>query len=124
MATQIIYFFNSVLTKSSFLLLYYRIFGVVQYFRWVLYASAFLVIAYFVACTLAAIFGCWPVAKFWNPSLPGHCVDEVSFFRWSGIANILLDVLILCLPYPMAWRLQTTLRQKLTLSGLFLLGGL
>ncbi|KAJ5197853.1 uncharacterized protein N7498_006970 [Penicillium cinerascens] len=34
-----------------------------------------------------------------------------------------LDVLILCLPYPIAWRLQTTARQKFILTGMFLLGG-
>ncbi|KAJ6067411.1 uncharacterized protein N7446_004448 [Penicillium canescens] len=34
-----------------------------------------------------------------------------------------LDLLVLCLPIPMAWRVKTTVRQKWVLTGVFLLGG-
>ncbi|KAJ6087144.1 hypothetical protein N7467_006058 [Penicillium canescens] len=33
-----------------------------------------------------------------------------------------LDLLVLCLPLPMAWRVKTTVRQKWVLTGVFLLG--
>ncbi|KAJ5965371.1 hypothetical protein N7481_012085 [Penicillium waksmanii] len=121
-AGQVIYFTTAVFTKLSLLLLYYRIFGVVRGFRWTLYTSFFLVIAYFISCTIVSIDSCAPVSKFWDPSLPGYCIDEVAFFRWNGFANLALDILVLCLPYPMAWRLQTSVRQKLILTGIFLLG--
>ncbi|CAI7663307.1 unnamed protein product [Penicillium manginii] len=120
--SQVLYFTTAVFTKMSLLLLYYRIFGVVRGFRWALYASCFLVIAYFISCTIVSIKSCAPVSKFWDPSLPGYCIDEIAFFRWNGLANMLLDVLVLCLPYPMAWRLQTSVRQKLILTGIFFLG--
>lgn len=124
LATQILYFTNAVLTKASLLLLYYRIFGILRGFRWVLWASGCLVIGYYIACVIVSIAGCSPVSKFWDPSVPGKCINEIAFFRWNGVANMLLDFLVLCLPYPMAWRLQTTLRQKWILTGIFLLGGL
>jgi hypothetical protein len=124
LATQMLYLVNAVLTKASLILLYYRIFGVVRGFRWALWASFCLVICYYVACVIVSICGCSPVSKYWDSSLPGTCIDSIAFFRWNGVANMLLDVLILCLPYPMAWRLQTTLRQKWILTGIFLLGGL
>ncbi|KAJ5119097.1 hypothetical protein N7476_011448 [Penicillium atrosanguineum] len=123
LAVQILYFTNAVFTKTSLLLLYYRIFGVIKGFRWVLWTAGFLVIAYYIACVITSIAGCSPVNKFWNPSVPGKCINEVEFFRYNGIANMLLDVMVLCLPYPMAWRLQATARQKLILTGMFLLGG-
>ncbi|OQD83359.1 hypothetical protein PENANT_c017G11431 [Penicillium antarcticum] len=123
LAVQIVYFTNAVFTKASLLLLFHRIFGVVKGFRWALWISGALVIAYFIACTITAITCCSPVAKFWDPSLPGHCIDTVAFFRWNGVANMLLDFLILCLPLPMAWRVKTTIRQKWVLTGLFMLGG-
>ncbi|GLI77199.1 hypothetical protein PoHVEF18_005485 [Penicillium ochrochloron] len=66
---------------------------------------------------------CSPISKLWDSSIPGRCINEIAFFRWNGVGNMLLDVLILCLPYPMAWCLQTTLRQKCILTGIFLLGG-
>ncbi|KAJ5820243.1 hypothetical protein N7474_005834 [Penicillium riverlandense] len=123
LASQIIYFLNAVFTKAALLLLYYRIFGVVKHFRWALCATWFLVIGYFIACTIVSIAECLPVAKFWNPSGPGSCIDMVAFFRWNGVTNLILDVLVLCLPFPMAWRLQMTTRQKLILTGIFMLGG-
>lgn len=124
LAIQIIYFTNAVFTKTSLLLLYYRIFGVIKAFRWALGAAGSLVIAYYIACVITSIAGCSPVSKFWDPSVPGKCINQVDFFRYNGVGNMFLDVLILCLPYPMAWRLQTTARQKLVLTGMFLLGGL
>lgn len=119
-----LYFTNAVLTKASLLLLYYRIFGVVRGFRWTLGISGCLVIGYYIACVIVSMASCSPISKLWDSSIPGRCINEIAFFRWNGVGNMLLDVLILCLPYPMAWRLQTTLRQKWILTGIFLLGGL
>lgn len=124
LATQILYFTNAVLTKASLLLLYYRIFGIVRGFRWTLGISGCLVIGYYVACVIVSMAGCSPISKLWDSTIPGRCINEIAFIRWNGVGNMLLDVLILCLPYPMAWRLQTTLRQKWILTGIFLLGGL
>ena len=124
MAVQIVYFTNAVITKASLLLLYYRIFGVIRGFRWFLWVSAFLIVAFFITCSVLSIAACSPVSKVWDRSQPGHCIDKVAFFRWSGVVNMLLDFLVLCLPFPMAWRVNTTIRQKCILSGIFLLGGL
>lgn len=124
MGIQLVYILNAVLTKSSLLLLYHRIFGVVRGVRWALWATGAMVIAWSIANTFGVIFGCWPIAKIWDPSLPGKCINMGAFGRWTGVANLLIDVLILCLPYPMAWRLQTSVRQKVILSGIFLLGTL
>ncbi|KAJ6178544.1 hypothetical protein N7519_009005 [Penicillium mononematosum] len=123
MAVQLVYFTNAVITKASLLLLFHRIFGVVRGFRWILWVSAFLVVAYFIVCSIVSIVGCSPVSKSWDKSQPGHCIDEVAFFRWNGVGNMLLDFLVLCLPFPMAWRVNTTIRQKCILTGIFLLGG-
>ncbi|KAJ5668492.1 uncharacterized protein N7477_007062, partial [Penicillium maclennaniae] len=123
LAVQIIYFTNAVFTKASLLFLYYRIFGIIKGFRWALGTAGFLVIGYYIACDITSIAGCLPVNKFWDPSVPGRCINQVEFFRYNGVANMLLDVVVLCLPYPMAWRLQATARQKLILTVMFLLGG-
>ena len=123
-ATQMLYFTNAVLTKASLLLLYYRIFGIVKTFRWAVWASGCLVLGYYIACVIVALAGCSPISRAWDPGIPGKCIDIIAFFRWNGVANMLLDVVVLCLPYPMAWSLQTTLRQKWILTGIFFLGGL
>ncbi|KAL4897648.1 hypothetical protein BDV59DRAFT_190567 [Aspergillus ambiguus] len=123
LAVQLLYFTNAVFTKASLLLLYQRIFGVVTRFLWALRITGFLVTAYWIACSIVAVAGCSPVSYFWNKDQPGSCIDETNFFRWNGIANIFLDFLVLCVPFPMLWYIKTSLRQKFLLSGIFLLGG-
>ncbi|KAL4923821.1 uncharacterized protein BDV17DRAFT_301564 [Aspergillus undulatus] len=138
MAIQLIYFTNAVLTKSSLLLLYHRIFGIVKRFRWALWSSWFLITAYFIACVIASIFGCRPVSYLWTrfedrntnansdaeAQIQGSCFKEVAFFRWNGIANMFLDILMLVLPLPMVWYMRTSRRQKVLLTGIFSMGGL
>lgn len=124
LSTQVIYFANSAATKISLLLLYYRIFGVNQKLRLAMMVCGFFSISYFIACTFTALFGCHPVSYFWNKHQSGKCINQVKFFRGNGIVNLLIDVMILCLPMPLVWRLKIERRQKITLSALFLLGGL
>ncbi|KAL4918830.1 hypothetical protein BDW62DRAFT_200472 [Aspergillus aurantiobrunneus] len=126
MAIQLIYFMNAGLTKSSLLLLYHRIFGIVSPFRVALGISWFLILGYFVACVIASIAGCLPPAYLWtrfeNPNAQGSCFGEIAFFRWNGLANMLLDILMLVLPLPMVWQMRTSRRQKVLLTGIFLMG--
>lgn len=88
-----------------------------------MYAVLGLSVAWFISCFLTSVFGCHPVQAFWDRSR-GKCIDEVKFFMGNGIANLMLDVLVLALPVTMVWRLRMELRQKLALSGIFALGGL
>lgn len=84
-----------------------------------------LVLAYFVADTLVAIFECNPIAFYWDKAIKGGtCIDQNAFYRWNGVANLLIDFSILVLPMMMVWRLKLDLRSKITLTGVFLLGTL
>ncbi|KAL4782051.1 hypothetical protein BJX76DRAFT_359303 [Aspergillus varians] len=135
MAIQLLYFTNAVLTKSSLLLLYQRIFSIVPSYRWAIRFSWFLILSYFISCVIASIAACSPPSYVWNrfrdgngyggpDAQDGSCFNEIAFFRWNGIANMLLDVLMLVLPIPMVWRLRAPRRVKVLLSGVFGLGGL
>ena len=106
----------------SLLFLYQRIFGVVRPFRIALLAAGFCVIGYWIACTILAFTACHPLARNWDKTVPGTCVDLIAFFRWNGICNLIIDFMILMLPMPMVWRLKITLKQKVVLSGMFALG--
>ena len=119
---QLLYFLNAALTKFSILLLLYRIFGLKKRFRQAVWISGLVVITYWLSCSMVAIMGCIPVEKNWNESTPGTCVDRISFLRWNGICNLLIDLLILCLPIPMLWRLELPLRRKVEMTGTFALG--
>ena len=109
--------------KTSLILLYYRIFGVVRWFRWLLAVAWTLVLLYYIVALFLAIFECTPVAFYWDKKIKGgKCINENQFYRWNGVANLLIDFMILCLTMPMVWRLNLEFRQKISLSSIFLLG--
>lgn len=51
-----------------------------------------------------------------------HCIDIQSYLWGVVLSNLVIDLAILYLPLPMVWKLQLSIRQKLALTGMFLLG--
>ena len=119
----IFYNFVILLIKNSILLLYHRIFVVPAFQRVVKFCIAFMVL-YQISTLVVDIWPCSPIRGFWDTSIKARCVDQVKYFVASASINVFTDVTILLLPMPMVWRLQISLRQKLILCGIFLIGGL
>ena len=83
----------------------------------------FYVVAYLSCNIITEVAGCQPVAKFWNPSLPGHCINSVAADIAYGINHVISDLIIAILPLPMIWRLKLrSTRDKVELA-LVLSGG-
>ncbi|KAL9602214.1 MAG: hypothetical protein Q9179_002618 [Wetmoreana sp. 5 TL-2023] len=123
LAGQILYLTYAVTIKTSLLLHYYRLFGVVRWYRFILLVAWVIVFLYWIVDVFVAIFECKPVAFYWDMSIKGGtCMDRNAFYRWSGVSNSLIDFLILSLPLPMIWRLGLPRMEKVSLSGIFLLG--
>ncbi|KAL2835487.1 hypothetical protein BJY01DRAFT_252611 [Aspergillus pseudoustus] len=123
-AYVILYATTVPMVKLSVLLLYRRIFRL----TWALYFCAFLSIGYMIAVTAGISLACVPTSYFWtqwvDPLNGGHCrINLYLFYLWNGVANLFTDVIILCLPMPIVWRLQMPRSQKWAISGIFLLGG-
>ena len=122
-ATLILWLATAAATKASLLLLYYRLFSPSRRFRLAIYTFAAIVFCQWFSLTLVTIFECRPVAAFWDHTIQGaKCIDLARVTIVSGVLNLMTDVLILCLPIPMVWGLNTTNTQKITLTGIFLLG--
>ncbi|KAL2038945.1 hypothetical protein N7G274_008285 [Stereocaulon virgatum] len=103
---SIFYFTTSATTKASLILL-----------------STGIIVSYYISLFFTTIFQCVPVAAFWDHTIKNpKCVDLSAFSLGSGIANLLTDVMVLCLPMPMVWSLHTNRTHKLILTGIFLLG--
>lgn len=65
---------------------------------------------------------CMPIAKFWNPSIQGSCVDfKLSWYVNAG-SSLLTDFVVLVFPLPVMYQLNLPSRQKLLVLGLFGLG--
>lgn len=76
----------------------------------------------YVALTLVTIsqliftfllsFACNPIAKQWDPSIPGSCINTLPTYFALGGTSLAWDVLIIVLPFPILRRLQLTKRNK------------
>ncbi|KAF6225737.1 hypothetical protein HO133_009739 [Letharia lupina] len=122
-ATQTIYFCAQALVKVSILLLYHRLFGVVEWFRIALCVAGALTIMWWIAAILDSIFQCVPVQAIWDKSIRDpKCQDVRASALGTGISNMILDIMFLIIPLPMIWKLQVTRKIKISLTGIFLLG--
>lgn len=113
------------MVKISVLLLYHRIFR----FTWSIYVCAFLSIGYTISVSTTISLACVPTSFFWtqwvDPLSGGYCrINLYNFYLWNGVANLFTDVIILCVPIPVVWKLQMPRPQKFAICGIFLLGGL
>ena len=77
---QITYKFSINLTKASILLLYIRIFGNIRWFKLVCALILTSVGIYCTASVIATIFQCIPIAKAFDRTLEGHCIDNGRFW--------------------------------------------
>ncbi|KAI0404623.1 hypothetical protein F4802DRAFT_225386 [Xylaria palmicola] len=124
-AASTIYFTISGATKMGILFMYYRIFRVNSGFRYQLYVASGLVAAWWFSCSVAVLATCIPLESVWAHGIldPSSCVDFNFFWMVTGICETVLDVLILMLPISVLTGLQLSRQRKMTISGIFLLGG-
>jgi len=79
---------------------------------------------WYVAATVASILKCVPVKKAWNPRMPGNCYDFQAFYIGIEIPNCILDFFIVFLPIGVLKGIQLPRRHKISISMIFILGGL
>lgn len=121
-ASILIYAVSIWLIKISALLMYARIFRRSRMFRITLWCFGTWVSLWFVCTAIVPWFNCTPVRKTIDPFLPGECFDRMGWFLASAFINSITDLAILILPFPMLWGLQMTLRRKIQVTFVFLLG--
>ena len=113
------------LIKISILLFYYRLFGVRKAFKYTCYLVLALVICWSIAIVFSNLFQCIPVKAAWIRPYPhSKCINNNASLLGTAVTNVLLDVVILILPMAPVWSLSLTIRQKVTLTAIFLLGAL
>lgn len=121
-ANATLYFAISSTTKIAILCMYHRIFSVSPAFRYGLFVAGGLITGWWVGCTAATIATSLPLTA--RLADPRFWARYNIFWAASGACEILLDVLVLALPLGVVLRMRLSRQQKLTISGIFLLGGL
>lgn len=124
-ASQIIYASAIMTAKLSILALYWRLFPTVFMKRGCAVLAA-LTIMWWAAGVLVDIFQCTPVGQAFNVSSGGShgdsCISQVGYCLGMIIPNILIDVMILCLPTFEVAKLHLPRSQRAALASVFLLG--
>ncbi|KLU92881.1 hypothetical protein MAPG_11826 [Magnaporthiopsis poae ATCC 64411] len=116
------------ITKLSILYSFLRIFELNTRLRKVLYIIGAVVTGHTIATIFATIFECTPVSTTWEVSVSiplkgsGHCIDMTAFVRASTAINIVTDFAVCLAPIPSFWKIQVSIRQRVGLIVLFLLG--
>lgn len=111
--------------RISVLLLYRRIFVTEAFRRFTLVIGA-LCIVWAFANVFGQVFLCSPMSAAWHPNLifSDKCKDVQAMYYGVSISNMLLDIIILCLPLPLIWGLPLSWSKKFGLCGIFSLGSL
>ncbi|GAM42577.1 integral membrane protein [Talaromyces pinophilus] len=108
--------------KLALLTSYLRIAGFVQFYKKVLYGLVILCICNSITFTLLICLTCIPVAKIWDSTVPGHCINAIAAYYAIAGSSLALDVLIIILPIPVLLKLKLNSKQKLVLVGMFATG--
>ncbi|KAF7158072.1 hypothetical protein CNMCM5623_002584 [Aspergillus felis] len=108
--------------KVSLLASYLRIGGFVKAYRIVIIAVIVACVCNQLAFTFVLSFGCRPIARQWDMSIPGSCIDTVASYYALAGTSLTFDCIIIALPLPVLLTLQLRSRQKAALVALFALG--
>lgn len=110
-------------TKISLLLYYRRIFTTQKFQRAALILIVFTALSWLTQM-LGVVLQCVPLRAVWDPLVAGHCMNFNTFVLVVSIIDLLLDVCILCLPMSVIPQLHLPLKHRVSLSMIFMLGGL
>lgn len=73
---------------------------------------------------ISAFLNCIPVAKFWDPTIEGFCLNKPALWFSNAAMHITTDIAILIIPIPALASIDVPRRQKIALMLMFALGGL
>ncbi|RWA07533.1 hypothetical protein EKO27_g7562 [Xylaria grammica] len=120
-----VYDFTLFLTKTSALFFYHRVFVRHMHRTWFNYALwivHFFNVSWLLGIVFGTIFMCDPVAKGYNPNLPGYCSPIGELWIGSAVPSVAIDLFILLLPVPKIWGLEISFAKKSGITVVFALG--
>ncbi|KAL4959826.1 CFEM domain-containing protein [Aspergillus stella-maris] len=121
---EALYVASIALSKISMLLLYLRLFPTHK-LRLVIKIILGFTILWGIVILLVNVFACQPISYFWNMwdgEHKGKCLDAAQLLWAHAIINIVLDAVIIVLPQPALFNLQTSMKRKLWLAFMFSAG--
>ncbi|KAK1993436.1 hypothetical protein LX36DRAFT_643051 [Colletotrichum falcatum] len=114
------------LSKTSFALTLYRL--ILN--EWMKYLLVFIIVTNNVTLNLIWMFGfakCTPLAKVWDPSVPGKCWDKTRLVKYQIFAtyySAILDFVLAFLPWPILMGATLRRRERLGVAVAMSLGAI
>ncbi|KAI1649076.1 uncharacterized protein F4817DRAFT_314014 [Daldinia loculata] len=129
-STQNVYPFGQLELAGFSFILRFKLSLLVSYFRFVprgmckygitcVLASCTL---FHLSCLIVQLNQCHPIAKKWDPTIPGRCINQIPYYMASSALAIVFDFAVMFLPFPVLIKTKIQLRKKVMLLGLFALG--
>ncbi|KAJ5199292.1 hypothetical protein N7472_004496 [Penicillium cf. griseofulvum] len=117
-------FYNAAVlcAKASILMQYWRVFPTHR-MRVVCWIMITILGIYGTWAVISAFLNCIPVAKFWDPTMEGFCLDKTKLWFSNAGMHISTDIAILVIPIPALMAVDLPRRQKIALMIMFGLGG-
>ncbi|EEA28313.1 hypothetical protein TMatcc_003359 [Talaromyces marneffei ATCC 18224] len=110
------------LLQVSILFLYVRLFSIVRWHVVACYVVMGFCVAWWIAFFGGTMGDCVPLQKLWTPTEHGTCIDQNKACGATGIAHIILDLIILILPLPIIWNMKIDMTRKFFVSVIFSIG--
>ncbi|KAF2963518.1 hypothetical protein GQX73_g10049 [Xylaria multiplex] len=113
------------LIKISILLLWKRLFGSSKRFRVLCWVMIGITIAWTLAFFFTTVFQCgtrWSMN--WAPIgiFLTQCIESLDVLTVFAATDIISDLIIICMPVPLIWRLHLPTKKKVALNSVFLVG--
>ncbi|KAI7783217.1 integral membrane protein [Diaporthe eres] len=87
-----------------------------------LYGLSMCTVKWSMLFMLKRIFAVKPFEKNWDPTAEGTCGNQIAGYTAVSVVNVIVDVLMLLLPLPMVYGLQTRPGYKVGLFAIFSIG--
>lgn len=107
--------------KYTILAFYWRLFSVSARIPICIIAAS--VVAWNITFICLGLFGCRPIRAAWDLTVENpHCIAPKSVYLGGSLPNVIVDFVLVLMPLPYVWRLNTSIQQRLILAGMFALG--
>ncbi|KAJ5819373.1 hypothetical protein N7474_004964 [Penicillium riverlandense] len=122
-----LYLWVALAVKCSLTVFIMQIFPT-KWTRWVGYGIMAFMAVVTISGELPLILQCSPVEAAWDKTIPNStCLSNTvleNLQLYQAILMLVFDVMIIGLPMPTIWKLQMPIRRRLSIIGLFAIGGL
>ncbi|CAP98684.1 Pc22g13960 [Penicillium rubens Wisconsin 54-1255] len=113
-------FYNAAVlcAKASILMQYFRVFPTHR-MRVVCWVMITVLAIYGTWAVISAFLNCIPVAKFWDDSIQGYCLNKTKLWFSNASMHIATDIAILVIPIPALMAVDLPRKQKIALMIIY-----